>query len=199
MSRRKSQLTPPASDLRFDSTESTFFGTIRPLFVTVLSLGLVVWLGLPAFAHGEEGESDPVDLVEQALAIVVNTPDAVDEAVERVDEALDAEEAEPSGELNVPALEAAAAALEEGRLHDAEDSLIEAFGQDPHAGAAEPTSFSSTATGEATGEVPAQHGLTERVDGGFGTPSGAGWTAIGLALVAGVIGVVLVRRREAPL
>lgn len=199
MSRRTSRQTSSASDPGLDSTDASVFGTTRLWFVTLLSLGLVVWLALPALAHGEGGESDPVDLVEQALAIVVNTPDLVDEAVERVDEALEAEGAEPSGELDVPALEAAAAALEEGRLHDAEDSLIEALGQDPHAGSAEPTSFSSTAAEEITGEAPAQHGLTDRVDGGFDTPSGAGWAAMGSALIVGAIGMVLVRRREASL
>lgn len=163
----------------------------------VLSVLVVLWSALPALAHGGEGESDPVNLVEQALAIVVNTPDAVDEALERVEEALGTEAAEPSGELDVPALEEAAVALEDDRLHDAEDLLVEALGQDPHAGSAEPSSFSSTAAEEVTGQMPPQHGLTDRVDGGFEIPSAGGWTAIGVAAAGAVVGVILVRRREA--
>lgn len=162
----------------------------------VLSVLVFLWAALPALAHGEEGESDPVNLVEQALAIVVNTPDAADEALERVEEALETEEAEPSGELDVPALEDAATALQDGRLHDAEDLLVEALGRDPHAVSAEPGSFSGTASAEDVGEAPVRHGLTDRVDGGFDSPSAGGWTAIGLAAVAAVVGVVLVRRRE---
>ncbi len=103
------------------------------IVAVVAVLGLVSFLGaVPALAHGEEGDADPVDLVEQALAIVVNTPEAVGEALERVEAALEAEAEEPSGELDVDALSEAAAALEEGRLHDAEDALVQALGRDPH-------------------------------------------------------------------
>ena len=103
------------------------------IVAVVAVLGLVSFLGaVPALAHGEEGDADPVDLVEQALAIVVNTPEAVGEALERVEAALEAETEEPSGELDVDALTEAAAALEEGRLHDAEDALVQALGRNPH-------------------------------------------------------------------
>jgi hypothetical protein len=155
----------------------------------------MAWVALPAFAHGEEGESDLVDQVEQALAIVVNTPDAVDEALERIEAALDAEAEEPSGELDVAALELAADALRDGRLHDAEDDLIEALGQDPHGVSTEPGASAESDTDAAGG--PSEHGLTERVDGGVRSPTTGGWTAIGVAAVAAALGVALVRRKEA--
>ena len=161
----------------------------------VLTVLVVSWAALPALAHGGEGESASVNLVEEALAIVVNTPDATGEALERVEEALEAEEVESSGELDVAALDDAAGALEEGRLHDAEDALVEALGQDPHARPAEPVSFSSAAADEGA-TAASLHGLTDRVDGGLRTPSAGGWTAIGLAVIAAAIGWVMVRRRE---
>jgi hypothetical protein len=54
-------------------------------------------------AHGEEGEAEAVDLVEQALAIVVNSPDAMSEAQERIEAALAADPAELE-ELGIDAL-----------------------------------------------------------------------------------------------
>lgn len=153
---------------------------------------LIMWAAPPALAHGDEGESDPVNQVEQALAIVVNTPQAADEALERIEAALDTEEGEPSGELDIPALEAAAAALEDGRWHEAEDELILALGQDPHAVAIEPGL--TDATGSESG--PPAHGLTERVGAELRFPSTGGWSAIGAAVVAAVIGSLILRRKE---
>lgn len=126
--------------------------------------------GFARVGPDEDGESDPTNLVEQAPAIVVNTPDAADEALERVEEAMETDEEDPSGELDVPA-------LEEGSLHDAEDLLVEALGGDPHALAGAPDSFSDTASAEDVGEAPVRHGLTDRVDGGIDFPSAGGLAA----------------------
>jgi len=108
--------------------------TAVAMFAVAVALAGAVVLAPPsAFAHGGDEEANAVDLVEQALAIVVNTPDAVGEALERVEAAL-ADEAEKStGELDIASLELAAAALETGDLHDAEDALVAALGIDPHA------------------------------------------------------------------
>ncbi len=106
---------------------------IAMIAIVVAVTGAIVWATPPALAHGGDEEATAVDLVEQALAIVVNSPDAVGEALERVEAAL-AEEAEnPTGELDIASLELAAEALETGDLHDAEDALVAALGIDPHA------------------------------------------------------------------
>lgn len=124
----------------------------------VVALFLRTWAASPAQAHGGDDEGDPVNLVEQALAILVNTPAAVGEALERVEEALVEEAEAPSGELDLVALEEARSALEEGRLHDAEDALVAALGQDPH------EEESGTTGAE---DQLLEHGLTTRIEGGL--------------------------------
>jgi len=101
--------------------------------VAVAVIGAVGLAPQRVMAHGGGDEAGAVDLVEQALAIVVNSPEAAGEALERVEAALTEEAEEPSGELDVTSLELAAAALEAGDLHDAEDALVAALGIDPHA------------------------------------------------------------------
>lgn len=86
---------------------------------------------LPTFAHGEDGEAEPVELVEQALAIVVNSPDSMVEADEKIEAALAADPAE-LGELDVEALDRAMVAVRAGDAHAAEDALVEALRRDPH-------------------------------------------------------------------
>ncbi len=196
----------------------------------VLATGLVVavlvsaWGSTPADAHGGDDESDPVNQVEQALAIVVNTPDAAGEALERIEEALADETEEPSGELDLVALEDAVVALKEARLHDAEDALVRALGLDPHledpeladreevAETEEPALLAdvgqpdpppepekAVATSPSDSNVeaaqPAEHGLTSRVEGGFVAPSSGGWAALGVALLLAVGGIGLVVKK----
>lgn len=111
---------------------------IPMIAVAVAVIGAFALVAPPALAHGGADESGSVDLVEQALAIVVNSPDAVGEALERVEAALGEEAEEPTGELDIASLELAAAALETGDLHGAEDALVAALGIDPHADEDEP-------------------------------------------------------------
>lgn len=191
--------------------------TAIPIIAVVVAvMGAVVLTPLPALAHGGTDEADAVDLVEQALAIVVNSPDAAGEALERIEAALAEEAGEPTGELDVASLELAVGALETGDLHGAEDALVAALGIDPHAQvderveAVEESPSGSTADpAAAPTEAPAReiedsdseerpaetagasidtafHGLTDRVDGGFRTPSG---TDIAALLLAGVLAV----------
>ena len=99
--------------------------------IVALLLVPLMLIGGPVLAHGEDGEAEPVELVEQALAIVVNTPDSMGEAAEKLEAVL---EADPAGlmDLDVEAVARALAAVEAGDAHAAEDALIEALGQDPH-------------------------------------------------------------------
>ncbi len=173
---------------------------IAMLAVAVAVIGAATWATSPALAHGggEGEEIDPVNLVEQALAIVVNTPDKADEALERVEAALEAENEEPTGELDVALLEAAAQALEINDLHEAEDTLVEALGSNPHANADEPDASSSDgAEGDHAEEASeganvSAHGLTERVDGGFSAPSGTDFVALAAAALVAAGGFAFV-------
>ena len=196
------------------------------VFATALVVAALVaaWGSTPADAHGGDGESDPVNQVEQALAIVVNTPDAASEALERIEEALAEEAEEPSGELDLVALEDAVVALEESRLHDAEDALVRALGLDPHLEDPEPTDSGEVvepveqappadvgqpeappepeaaveaSPGDSNMEPaePAEHGLTSRVEGGFIAPTPSGWAALGVALLLAVGGIAFVARK----
>jgi len=155
-------------------------GRGRRIFaIAVAVVGVAAWGTAPASAHGDDDEADAVNLVEQALAIVVNTPAAADEALERVEAARAAEAEEPSGELDIASLELAAVALENGDLHEAEDALMGALGSDPHAGAdspvepaggpssdsgAEPAGEPSGAAGAAEAEDPAQDPAAEPLE-----------------------------------
>ncbi len=53
---------------------------IPMIAVAVAVIGAIALASSPALAHGGADEAGSVDLVEQALAIVVNSPDAVGEA-----------------------------------------------------------------------------------------------------------------------
>lgn len=200
---------------------------VRLLPAGLLAISLVLVGAGPALAHGEEGEAEPVDLVEQALAIVVNSPDAMSEAQEKIEAALAADPADLEG-LDLEALERALVAVEAGDAHAAEDALIETLGRDPHpeemvdepaaVGGGTVTTIAPESPepaeeadpGEETG--PAEdveeaeeddeglfttpvldHGLTERVEGGFRSP---GVAALALAVILAVAGTVLLRRRE---
>jgi len=132
--------------------------------IAIVVVGVVALAASPARAHGGADEADAVDLVEQALAIVVNSPGAVGEALERVETALAEEAEEPTGELDIASLEMAAAALETGDLHDAEDALVAALGIDPHADGEEPA--------EALEESPSDSSPDAAADGS-GDPGAA--------------------------
>lgn len=188
----------------------------------VVTIGVVAFGSTPAAAHGGGDEAAPVDLVEQALAILVNTPDAVGEVIERVEEALVEEGEAPSGDLDLVALEEALSALEDGRSHDAEDALIAALGQDPHDDEPEPADPEAappadtdepaepddpaTTPDEPVAEEPSDpameedeqlldHGLTSRVEGGFVGPASSDVVTLVVALVLLGGGLAVLRGR----
>lgn len=150
----------------------------RAAVLLVASAALVGTAALPASAHGEDGEADPVETVRQALAIVINTPGAADEATERIEEVLAVEADEPSGELDVAALEDAADAIEAGRLGPAEQALLAALAADRDG-----------QTADVLG-----HGPTDRLTGGLRGPSAGEGAAFAAAALAGLGGIGLIRR-----
>jgi len=153
--------------------------------VVAALVGVAALSPSPVSAHGGTDEVSAVDLVEQALAIVVNSPDATGDALERIGAALAEEAEEPTGALDIASLELASISLETGDLHGAEDALVAALGIDPHATGGEPaetgeesTSISipeaaaDTSAGAGVGPDATQSSDTEKpddVDGPVGT------------------------------
>ena len=176
------------------------FAVARSPNRSVVGLFLLVVIAFqagPALADGGGGESEPVDMIEQALAIVVNAPGSMGEALERVEAVLAEDPSELAG-LNLEALETARDALERGDDHTAEDSLVQALGQDPHPqqGSVEPEGDD-----EPEGEEPGllttpvlEHGLTERLEAGFRSPNAIALIA---AIVIAGVGTLLLRHKGA--
>lgn len=204
-------------------------GTHPRLQSWLLLAGLLVislLVGGPALAHGGEGEVEPVDLVEQALAIIVNSPDSMLEAQEKIEAALAADPADLEV-LDIEALERALAGIEAGDAHAAEDALVEALGRDPHpeevveepaaAGGGAVTTTSPTTAPESAkpaeetdpAEEP-EEGVEDDESGLFSTPvldhgltervegglQSPGVAALALAVVLTGAGTVLLRRRK---
>lgn len=165
--------------------------------MSALVAALVLGAGLPVLAHGGEGEAEAINLIEQALAILVNSPEAVGETVERVEEVL-AMPADDRAGLDGVALEQALAALEAGEWHQAEESLIVALGREPHPSTAVEPGEGTTGEEEEAGSAPAypQFGETERVEFGWRAPASADWLTLAGAAVVAVAAIVMMRRRE---
>lgn len=98
---------------------------------------------LPAAAHGDE-EDAARDLVLRAIALIVNTPDDVHEIEEHAERALDSEEQEG---VDIGLVEEAVAALDDGDLEGARESLQAAIGAGPAVGTGVPEEI-----GESSGE-----------------------------------------------
>ncbi|HEX6198185.1 MAG TPA: hypothetical protein VFZ37_19900 [Jiangellaceae bacterium] len=115
----------------------------RMLIAGAAAAFLTLASAVSAVAHGED-EVPARDLVLQAIALIVNQPDDVHEIEEHVERALDAEEHEG---VDVELVEEAAAALEDGELAEARESLQTAIGAGPAAGIGVPEEI-----GESSGE-----------------------------------------------
>lgn len=156
--------------------------------VAIGVLGLAVVAGpRPAAAH-EPGESaEASELVRQAIALIVSTPEDA-EAIE--DKVADAQEVEDQEGVDVALVGRAGEAYEAGDLHEARTLLERSIGARPHLGATDvaaigEVSEDSTARGAEAGEAPILDPLdTGGIDGG---------DAVALAVGAGLVlaGVVL--------
>lgn len=181
-----------------DAVAGSVGAHLRHEFVVgLLLLAAFALFAGPALADGGGGESAPVDLIEQALAIVVNAPGSMGEALERVETVL-AEDPSKLAGLNLGALEAARDALERADDHGAEDALVQALGRDPHVeeGSVEPSREDQPEDPE-SGLLTTpilEHGLTERLEAGFRPPDLVALTA---AIVMAGAGTLLLRGRGA--
>lgn len=115
----------------------------RAIVAGAAAAALAMASALPAAAHGDE-EDAARDLVMRAIALIVNTPDDVHEIEEHVERALDSEEQEG---VDIGLVEEAVAALEDGDLEGARESLQTAIGAGPAVGTGVPAEI-----GESSGE-----------------------------------------------
>ncbi|MCH7229428.1 hypothetical protein L0U85_00915 [Glycomyces sp. L485] len=102
-------------------------GLLRAFLSTLAALVVIGLSSGEAFAHG--GESDTpasaADLVEQTIALMVNTPDDHESVTHRLEEAL---EAEDTGGADMDLVAQAAEALDEGDMGRARELLEGAIG-----------------------------------------------------------------------
>lgn len=154
---------------------------------------LAVLAGAQPVAAHEPGEgAEASELVRQAIALIVNTPEDT-EAIE--DKVADAQEVEDREEVDVALVRRAGEAYEAGDLHEARTLLERSIGARPHLGATEvatvgEVSEDNAARGAEAGEAPILDPLdTGGIDGGDAVAVAVG---AGLAL-AGVVLAVLWR------
>jgi hypothetical protein len=134
------------------------------------SLPVVLLTGARPVNADEPGESTVAsELVRQAIALIVNTPDDMETIEDKVGDAL--EVANQVG-VDVDLVRQAGDALEQGDLHSARALLERSIGARPHLGATDVApigeiSEDRTARGAEPGEAPILDPLdTSNVDGG---------------------------------
>ena len=157
-------------------------------------LVLVLFVLSPGFAwaHGEDENASAYDLVRQAIALIVNTPDD-HEAIE--DKVHDALEAEDTSKVTLSHVQQAMDALDADNMDQARRKLEAAIGARVYTGRADPVPIGEPAppTGAETGTVAAVDGIPGRA-----ALSGGDWVLIVISILGGAAGVVLAIRPRPP-
>jgi hypothetical protein len=159
------------------------------LFTGLLVLVLLVLFPGFAWAHGEDENAPAYDLVRQAIALIVNTPDD-HEAIE--DKVHDALEAEDTSRVTLSYVQQAMDALDADNMDQARSELEAAIGARVYTGPADPVPIGGPApppTGADTGTVAAVDGIPGRA-----ALSGGDRVLIVVSVVAGAAGVLLAIR-----
>lgn len=165
---------------------------------TSLLVGLVLLVvanASPAGAHEgeEEGSPEASTLIQQAIAILVNTPDDVSAAVDKVDDALAT--ADQVG-VDTDLLSQAADALAAADIHQARNLLERSIGAAPHLTDADPApidelgSETSPAPEPATGADPGMAVVSDPLENSRDL-NGGDWAALAGLLAVGAAGVAL--------
>ncbi|MFD8495795.1 hypothetical protein [Amycolatopsis sp. NPDC059657] len=151
----------------------------------VLTVLLLAFVPAQAWAHGDEGTDRAYDLVRQAIALIVNTPDDMDAISDKINDAIGAKD--PSN-VQIPSVQQAKQAADGGDLHQARSLLEQSIGARVHTGVAEPVPIGQPApvTGADTGTVAAIDELAGR-----GALNGGDWIMLAISVVVGLGGVVL--------
>jgi hypothetical protein len=132
---------------------------------TIAGLAALLLAVLPgvAWAHGDEGGERAYDLVRQAIALIVNTPDDMDAIADKINDAI---EAEDTSDVQIPFVEQANMAMDAGDMHQTRALLEKAIGARVHTSTADPVPMGqpAPATGAETGTVAAIDSLPGRGD-----------------------------------
>ena len=168
----------------------SFIGTARAVSLVAV-LAAAILLGAAPAGADEPGESTVAsELVRQAIALIVNTPDNVDAAREKVGDALEVDNREG---VDIALVRQADEALAAGDLHQARILLEQSIGARSHLGATdvEPigeVSPDAPTVGAEAGVAPILDPLdTSDVDGGDAA-------AIGVGIAVALAGVLLAWR-----
>jgi hypothetical protein len=152
--------------------------------VAALALALTFVPGTAAWAHGPEDTERAYDLVRQAIALIVSTPDDMDGIADKVNDAMEADDA--SG-VQITLVKQAEQAMEAGDLHQTRALLEKSIGARVHTDASEPVPIGQPApVGADTGTVAAVDPLPGR-DG----VAGSDWIMLALSLLVGLGGIAL--------
>ena len=155
---------------------------------------------IPSIAAAHEGEDEPAkSLIQEAIALLRGQPDQRDAIMDKMHDALEAEDAEG---VDLELVEQADAAFEDGRIHESWDLLEEAIGAAPHRIATGPGDLAGAEPSEVSDEEAAEEGhvdapapvIHEReLAGGPQSPSsGSDWTLLMVAVVLLVAGSMIV-------
>lgn len=165
-------------------------------------LGVVVSTR-PAWAHGGDESDEASVLARQAIALMVNTPKNTMAIEERIDDTLDAKDAEG---VNLDLVKQAKETFDAGDLHRARALLEVAIGAKPHLSDASllpvgqtagPATDAESAVRLVTGEEAGTNVVVDPLDVQRRLDAGT-WVALIAAFVVGVIGVALAIRFRPP-
>lgn len=167
---------------------------VRFAALTVFAM-VTVLVGIAAPAAADEpGESDESRvLVQQAIALIVNTPDDHMAIAERIDDALEAPHAEG---VDLATVEKAKDALAAGDLALTRSLLQTAIGAGPYVGEGVPPKVGETSGEPGKPAVGAETGTSVVLDefDPAGDLDGGDLTLLGLSVLAIVAGLLLVWR-----
>lgn len=154
----------------------------RLALAALLATAILALTPVNAWAHG--GDSDKsLDMVRQAIALIVNTPADMGAITDKISDALKAKD---KSNVNVALVQQAKDTLDSNDMHQVRRLLEAAIGARVHTGRADPVPI-----GKAPPLVGADTGTLAAVDPipGRGPLSGGDWILLAIALAVGLAGV----------
>lgn len=155
--------------------------SVRVFVASALALLLMTVIASPAGAHGVDESTKAVELSQQAIAYLVNEPDNLMAAEEKVDDALEAPDQQGVDRASV---EQAKQALQQENGHRARALLERAIGARPHLSSVEPLPIRHISSGPATGAESGTKVVIEPLPGRDSLDRGTWALLIAWALVA---------------
>ena len=161
----------------------------RAALLVAVVAGALLAGAAPAGAD-EPGESTVAsELVRQAIALIVNTPDNMEAAREKVGDALEVDNREG---VDIALVRQADEALAADDLHQARTLLEESIGARSHLGATEVAPIGEVSEGPAVGAEAGEAPILDPLD--TGGLDGGDAAALGIGVTVALIGVLLAWR-----